>query len=457
MSQVSSFFTPKRIILAIGIVSIAGIAKSSVLMTDAGYTYIYQNNITGTLDVFSEPGIHFRMPFLSKITRYDQVVTVSFGNNQGEAFYQRLEALPVRFADTYTGTVPATFRFRLSHDPKEITTMHREFRSNDNLIESMLIKNARNVTVITATQYTGEEFFQGGLNQFKAQLSDQLINGIYSTERRQVEIDQVDLVPVGLDQDDSNKLQPTKQLVWKTVPIENEQGQPIRQDNPLKQYGITVTQVTIGDPAPEEQLDKLLTDKKKLVAERIRAIQEQETSKAQAKTEQLRKEIQRTREVQDAQRTKELAVISQQKDVEVARQIAERELVEERKKKDIATLTKAKELEISKANLEIQKANALSSEYEAKAIREKGIAEADVLSAKYGALGQHENVYLAELNRDVAKQLYENLPNFKISMPQNYINGSNGNLTSNLDVITGLSALGIMEKTQELKASKDNE
>jgi hypothetical protein len=329
--------------------------------------------------------------------------------------------------------------------------MHREFRSNDNLIDTMLIKNARNVTVITSTQYTGEEFFQGGLNQFKAQLSDQLSNGIYTTERRQVEVEQVDLVPVGFDQEDSNKLQATKQLVWKTVPITDKSGNPVRQDNPLKHYGITVTQVTIGDPKPEDQLDKLLTDKKKLVAERIRTIQEQETSKAQAKTEQLRKEIQRTREVQDAQRAKELAVIAQQKEVEVARQIAERELVEERKKKDIATLSKAKELEIAQANLEIQKANSASAMFEAKAIREKGIAEADVLAAKYKALGAHEKVYLAELNRDVANALYQNLPNFKVDMPKNYINGSGGNgMTSNLDVITGLSALGLMEKSTTL-------
>ncbi len=71
--------------------------------------------------------------------------------------------------------------------------------------------------------------------------------------------------------------------------------------------------MTIGDPQPEKQLDQLLADKKRLVADRIRAIQEQETSKAQAETEQLRKEIQRTREVQDAQRSKELAIIAQQK------------------------------------------------------------------------------------------------------------------------------------------------
>ncbi|MCP3940752.1 MAG: hypothetical protein GY710_04630, partial [Desulfobacteraceae bacterium] len=243
-------------------------------------------------------------------------------------------------------------------------------------------------------QYTGEEFFQGGLNQFKSKLGDQLREGIYLTERRQVEVEELELAPVGANQSNSNQLQRTNQLVWKTVPVVDNTGQPIRQDNPLQQYGIQVTQVTIGDPQPEKQLDQLLADKKRLVADRIRAIQEQETSKAQAETEQLRKEIQRTREVQDAQRSKELAIIAQQKEVEVARQIAEREIVEVEKTKRLAEVEKEKELATAEANLAIQKANALSAEYEAKAILEKGRAEAEVLKAKYAALGANREVYL---------------------------------------------------------------
>ncbi|POF59855.1 hypothetical protein CRN58_06585, partial [Vibrio vulnificus] len=275
----------------------------------------------------------------------------------------RLDPVQVRFADTYIGQIPVTFRFKLSTDPEALIKMHREFRNNSNLIDALLVKNARNVTVITATQYTGEEFFQGGLNQFKSKLGDQLREGIYLTERRQVEVEELDLAPVGVDQSNANQLQRTNQLVWKTVPVLDSTGQPIRQDNPLQQYGIQVTQVTIGDPQPEKQLDQLLADKKRLVADRIRAIQEQETSKAQAETEQLRKEIQRTREVQDAQRQKELAIISQQKEVEVARQIAEREIVEVEKTKRLAEVEKEKELAIAEANLAIQKANSLSAEF----------------------------------------------------------------------------------------------
>lgn len=439
----------------LGAAALLGLINNSILMTDAGYTYVHQNNVTGELAVFNEPGIHLRMPFLSKITQYDQVITVSYGNTTGEDFYQRLPAIQVRFADTYIGQIPVTFRFKLSQDPQAIIKMHREFRNNNNLIDALLVKNARNVTVITATQYTGEEFFQGGLNQFKSKLGDQLRDGIYMTERRQVEVEQIDLAPVGINQTNPNQLQRTQQLVWKTVPVFDKQGSPKRQDNPLSQYGIAVTQVTIGDPKPEEQLDKLLSDKKRLVADRIRAIQEQETSKAQAETEQLRKEIQRTREVQDAQRNKELAIISQQKEVEVARQIAEREIVEVEKKKRLAEVEKEKELAIAEANLAIQKANSLSAEYEAKAILAKGRAEAEILKAKYDAYGANREVYLAELNRDVSTALYNNLKNYQVEMPKNYFGGGEGGkMTSNLDVITGLGALGLLEKSDKLAAKE---
>merc|ERR1719174_208977 len=202
------------------------------------------------------------------------------------------------------GYIPVTFRFKMPNDPTSVRKMHKEFRSESNLVASLLMRNAANVTVITATQYTGEEFFQGGLNQFKTQLADQLQNGIYLTERKQVEVEQTDLAPVGSDQDGDKapKLVKAKQLVWKTVPLNDDNGHPQRSENPLAQYGIDVTQVLIGDPRPEENLDRLLMDKKRLVAERIKTVQEQETSKAQARTEQLKKEIQRTKEVQDAQR-----------------------------------------------------------------------------------------------------------------------------------------------------------
>ncbi len=64
----------------------------------------------------------------------------------------------------------------------------------------------------------------------------------------------------------------------------------------------------------------------------------------------------------------------------------------------------------------------------------------------YAAKGRYKEVYLAEINRDISVAMYAHLKDFKVEMPKNYI-GTGGRLTSNLDVITGFSALGLMDKS----------
>ena len=108
------------------------LGKNSILMTDAGMTYVVQNNRTGELDVHTEPGIHRRVPFFSSVTSYRQVITASF---EGK------EAVNTRFADTYVGMVPVTFRFKLPLQAESVRKMHREFRSEANLIDSLLMRN----------------------------------------------------------------------------------------------------------------------------------------------------------------------------------------------------------------------------------------------------------------------------------------------------------------------------
>eukprot|EP00949_MAST-11_sp_MAST-11-sp1_P004331 g4331.t1 len=435
---------PKTILAAAGIGLGIYIVTNSVLMTNAGMIYVVQNNITGDLSVHTEPGIFRRVPFFSHVTEYKQVLTATFGGSN--------DAIMVRFADTYTGAVPTSFRFKLPIDEERVIAMHKDFRSEKNLFRSLLKRNAMNVTIITATQYTGEEFFQGGLNQFKTKLADQLRNGIYVTQRKQVEVEQMDLAPVSSSNSNSNQLKKAKQLVWKTVPVTDQNGLPMRGENPLQRYGIDVTQVLVGDPQPEKQLDNLLIDKKRLVAARIKAVQEQETSKAQAKTEQLKKNIQRTRAVQDAQREKELAVIAELKEVEIAKEVANRQIIEQKKLQDLALIDKEKELQIARSNLEIGKAAASAAIFEAKAIKERGLADAAVLDAKYRALHRNKEIYLAEMQRDIATVLYDNLKHYTVKMPKNYVNssggggggGGSGSLMSNVDVITSFAALATM-------------
>jgi hypothetical protein len=469
--------------------------SQSIFLTEAGYIYHYQALIWRKIYVYDQPGIHLKVPFFSRLTRYDKAWTVNFGISYGGHQIRRKGPIEVTLADTYTAKIPATFRYTLPSDEKYIKDIHSEFKTFDELIDSLLIKTARDVVVNTATQYTGEEFFLGGLNQFKAALTDQLRNGIYKTERKQVEFEQMDIAPIGLGQEESTQLQKINTLIWKTVPVRDPKtGKKVRIDNPLDKYGILVTQVTLGDPIAEPQLERLLAEKKRLVGERIKAVQEQETAKEQAKMVQLQVEVERTRSKQEALKRKDLAIIAKQLEVEEAEKQAEKEIIEYEKAKRLAEIKKAEELSIAKmeqdierANQkklliaaeekqniektdketelviaqkerEIQKAKFEAAQFEAQAILEKGIAEAKVLHATYEA--RIPELYLAEIQREIANVIYPNLKGVHVTMPHNIVNlGAQDNkLQTNLDVLSSFATLGVMEglekKALETEAAK---
>jgi len=442
--------------------------------TKAGYTYHYQNTLFGTEDVYFTPDVHFKIPIFSSIEEYKQVLTVSYGSNSQAAILAALKKgntisaamVKVLFADTYTADLPGTFRFKLPSTRDEFLTLHHDFRSFDNLVSSLVEKTSMDVLINTATQYTGEEFFLGAINQFKAAVLDQLRKGVYVTDRRKVEVDETGLTPVGLGQEDSNKLSKQKKLVWKTVPLTDDKGKYLRQENPLAQYGISTMQFTMGRPIPEPQLDTLLIDKKTLVADRIKTVQQQETAKEQAKTAQLMEEIDRTKAKQSALKTKELSVIAIQQQVEEAEKQADKEKVEYNKTKALQLILKQQELEVAefdkktiavkkskdlanaKADRDIQEQAYEAAKFEGRAIKEIGLAEAAVQQAKYDAYDVQ--LYIAELQKDISIQLYRNLGNFKVEMPTIVSGDSAGGLPNNLKILSDFAALGALEKAKAL-------
>jgi regulator of protease activity HflC (stomatin/prohibitin superfamily) len=421
---------------------------NSFFTTSEGFQYFVQNKMTGGTSVYSEPGIHFQMPFFTKVTEYKRVATIDATEAEGD-YTRDLLPFDVTFADTYTAAVPATFRYRLPADEENFRKLHSEFRSFSNLVDALLIANSKNVAVVTATQYTGEEFIQGGVNAFKAQMEDQLQAGLYVTKRQQVEVTDSGYAPVSSQNSNANLLQEKQRLVWKNVvQYDTATGQPKRLANPLAEYGIQVSQVTIGRPLPDEKLDSLLERKRELVGEKISAEQEIETNRTKAEAGKQEREIEKQKAIQDAQKEKELAIIAQQKEVEVERQIALKELVQQQKQKDVAVVQKEKELEISKSNRAIQEANAIAAKFEAQAILEKGLAEAQVEEAKLLAKQSAKDIYLAEVQRDIAKVLYPNLKDVEIKMPQFYMTGgSDGDspAPNSLDVYTTLGAKSLLD------------
>jgi uncharacterized membrane protein YqiK len=223
----------------------------------------------------------------------------------------------------------------------------------------------------------------------------------------------------------------------------------MRLENPMAQYGIQVSQVTIGKPEPDNALNTLLTEKRKLVGQKISAQQQIETNIVEAEAAKQEREISKQRAIQDAQKEKELAIIAEQQLTDVERQRALKETVQREKEKALAVIEKQKELEIAQANRGIQEAAAEAARYEAEAIKAKGLAEAEVERAKLQAKQAAQDIYMAEIQRDIAQVMYPALKDVKIDMPDFYSAGSgDGAAPTSLDVFT---TLGAMKELQDRK------
>ena len=102
---------------------------------------------------------------------------------------------------------------------------------------------------------------------------------------------------------------------------------------------------------------------------------------------------------------------------------------------------KEKDLANAIADLNIQEAGYKAAKFEAQKIREKGLAEAEVTAAMYKA--KDNKVYMAELEVQNNKALYQALPNFQVTMPSIMNTGGSqgGTLQDNLSNMSSLFLL----------------
>jgi len=382
--HLQKFWRPLIVILILLVIYL--IYRLFVFQTGATYYYLYEDMLRSETKVYDKPGIYFKIPFASRVTRYDKVWTVSFGGTfTGEQILKK-GPIELRFADSYMAKVPVTFRYKKSTDRGDIKRIHEDFSNQHNLVDSLLIPISENAMVSTATQYTGEEFSLSRFNSFQMDLLDQLQKGIYQTERKQVP------VPQDLAKPQADSTQPTPLMEWKRVPIRDKDGKIPRLPNPLEEYGIEVTQVTLRKPVSGPELKKLLDDNKRLDREAMEAknkvalIQEQtKTDLANVEKEQKiqRANVEKAQEIQ-------LANVEKDKNFQLANKAKEFVLVEEVKKIQLANVEKDKETQLARIEKEKEMALARKTEELALVAEEEKIQLANVEKDKKTQLAQIE-------------------------------------------------------------------
>jgi len=398
-----------------------------------GTEYAIERTPSGEMQGIVEPGIHFKIPFLSSLHFYDQFQTVAYidddDDDEGVGSMKR-----IAFADTYMGYIGGTIRYKLSSNPDLLINMHKAYVNERNLLESGLKPISKQLLVYTANQITGEDFMQGGQNEYQIRVEDQGNKGLYITKREKILVKK-NASGVGLKNENPTKRPQRDSYIYRTVIQKDNKGLPQRQELPTTKYGIKIVQVTIDNFKPEKKLLDFINRKKEQIAIRQKLIEEQENERQSAVTAELRGNRERIEARQKMLKEKDAEVISAQKRVEL-----------EQKESELQIVRKKKELEIAKANKGIQQANAISAKYQAQAIKEKGLAEASVKKAMYLAIKKD----ILELEVEKVTQLakYKSLEKTQVNLPTNvFIQGKGG--AGSLQSLTNLHILDKIGKNQK--------
>ena len=419
-------------------VAVSSILAFSVLMGSfyivGGTEYAVERTPGGEMQGIVEPGIHFKVPFLSSVHFYDQFQTVSYVDDDEDP--ETIGSLKrINFADTYGGYVGGTIRYQLSANPDLLVELHKAYLNEKNLILAGLKPVSKQLLTYTANQITGENFMQGGQNDYQIRIEDQGNKGLYITKRIKVKVEK-NRSSVSVKNQNPTDRKQRESYVYKTVIQKDDKGVPLRQELPTTRYGIKIVQVTIDDFKPEQKLKEFVNRKKDQIAKRQTLIEEQENERQSAVTAELKGNRQRVEARQSMLKEKDAAVIQADKQVSLESKAAELQVVR-----------KQKELDIAKANLGIQTANAKAAIQQAKAIKATGLAKATVKKAMYDAVDP--DILAMEVQRANVAALTTNLKDFKVQMPTYSVNNGSGTGGSANSLDTIMNVIGI-KNLQEL-------
>lgn len=294
-------FKLKHGLVAAGVLCIGVLLFGSVSVNDGGYRTVVQYP-TGTMEVKFAEGWYLA-PF-AKETVYPNVVSYDLENG-----------IAVRYQDGGKGTIDGTVRAQLPNDEVSMLKLHREFLSEEGLVNKLFIPEIRQALNQTAGLLTSEEAYAEKRSNI-AEWSEAIMeNGRFVTKVTSREVVMTD---------------GTKQR--KNVPeIVYDGATPKHQGSPFREYGLNVSgfQVTTIDfeDATQKQINAKRDAEMGSITARAnadRALWEKKEVEAKGEKEVAARryeELQiKERALIVAQREKEVAVIGAQKQKEVNEQ-----------------------------------------------------------------------------------------------------------------------------------------
>lgn len=296
--------TVKLTLGAFAVLILAGVIFSTFDWNETGETTIVQYP-NGALMVKSTPGPYPQWWGRQEV--YRQLITVGFGTTKGEGS-ANIPAVPVIFNTGSKAKISGIVRVRLPQNSEGMKEIFRNYAGGFNhFVENGIVQVVNNAVKLSANLRSEQDAYTA-LASFQADVEDQLQNGIYMTESKEV----VKVRETG-----------DEEKVKITIIKLDENGNPIRRSNILQKLGCVVTQCQIEIPEFDVAVEKSIAMRKQQALETevakqkaLRAEQDAKTAEADAKArvaqERANQEVEKVKSVVAAEKVRDVAKLEKE-------------------------------------------------------------------------------------------------------------------------------------------------
>lgn len=276
---------------------------------DAG-TYKICQKLNGNLIVLDKPGWHYT-GYVSNITKYNMAGIYQFSDNDEDEGGQ---SIGVIFRDGTKGHINGNIQYMLPVDNESRIALHTIYgRSNEQVINNLIIKSTSEVVKATSPFFKGEGAYSYDKANFIKMVEDQLEKGLFTQVKETVTIKDE------LGKDTTEVLVYTKK--------DKNGNEVISKESKFDKFGVQLLGLNIEDIKLDDKAMEFIEKRKEVALEALVAQQSMETAKQAAETAKAKAremvEVQRGRE--EVEKMK--AVTAAQKEKEVAKLQAEQRLV----------------------------------------------------------------------------------------------------------------------------------
>ena len=348
---------------------------------DGGERTVVQQ-LSGKQFVQFESGVYYA-GFFAKQTAWPNQISVSYQQNEADLDLNdnsiEIGVINIRFGgDATTANVKGITQYILPNDEKDMVLIHNTHRTPQSLVTKRLSPYTKECLQSSAQLMSSEMHYSGGRAQMAQDFIDQLKNGSF--------------LLMTSEQFVFDSLEKEDKRVYKTEIQKNGDGTYKRKTSSIKEYNITVADAQITDVDYEKQVDDMIS--KKVAASTKASVSKQElmTAQQQALTAKAKGE-------------QALVEIEYEQKQDQTKQVVTAET-----RKEVAKLEK------EAAELENQKIKILADA--------QSYQNAKLVAA--GLTPQEKAEWEYKTKVGVAEKLS------KVTLPNTYISGSNGNSQANL-------------------------